>query len=60
MPEFQKALEPLRQTLKEYSHLGGKNGPSYADHYIASFFMVRTLFVRSPFYISPFVHIDNV
>ena len=39
VPDFQKALEPLRQLLAEYPYLGGK-GPSYSDHFVAGFFMV--------------------
>lgn len=48
VPDFQKALEPLRQTLSEYPYLGGKAGPSYADHYIASMFMVSLSFSHYP------------
>ncbi len=41
VPEFRKALEPMRQLLTEYPYLGGKDGPSYADDFVAGFFMVR-------------------
>ncbi|CAL8468105.1 g7644 [Coccomyxa elongata] len=40
VPDFQKALEPLRQLLAEYPYLGGKDGPSYADHFVAGMFML--------------------
>ncbi len=45
VPDFRKALEPMRQLLAEYPYLGGKDGPSYADHFIAGMFMVS----HSPF-----------
>lgn len=52
VPEFRKSLEPLRQLLAEYPYLGGKDGPSYADHFVAAMFMVglSSLILR-PFYI---------
>ncbi|BDA42202.1 beta-etherase [Coccomyxa sp. Obi] len=39
VPDFRKALEPMRQLLAEYPYLGGKDGPSYADHFVAGMFM---------------------
>ncbi len=40
VPDFRKTLEPMRQLLAEYPYLGGKDGPSYADHFVAGMFMV--------------------
>ena len=43
VPQFQAALEPLRQTLTKYPFLGGNISPSYADIIVFGFFMVRIL-----------------
>ncbi|CAL8468116.1 g7655 [Coccomyxa elongata] len=40
VPDFRKALEPMRQLLAEYPYLGGKDSPSYADDFVAGFFMM--------------------
>lgn len=51
VPDFQKALEPLRQLLTEYPYLGGKDGPSYADDFVAGMFMVGpSSFIPRSFY----------